>query len=272
LTLGYSDQGRQLDGSHETDEVLRPRVLLEKQRVIPNFHRDLDGYDRGIQLDLSYGLASRINLVGSLPLQVWHAHDVAHGNVAQEYGTTGIGDALVGVRLAPGPHGLVTGASLKLPTGPYRVEGEFGGGIQDPTLQAGTGAWGFVGFVQESWRSNRLGVSWVLAGTYQANTSNSFDYRFGDQAIATAGMARSLGARLSVSLQTKLYHQNRNSFVGEGVPSTGGTYLYLTPGARLSLPRGFSLQGFVLFSPYSDVNEAQLAPRIGFVTGVSKLL
>jgi hypothetical protein len=270
LSFGYTDQGRLQRGSEEVDVVLRPRVVLERRFVFPNYHRDINGYDRGVQMDLSYGLSSRLNLAVSLPLSTWHAHDVAHGDLQQEFGTQGFGDTLVGARAAFGPRGLVEGFSLKLPTGDYRIGGEFGGGIQDPTLQPGTGAWDFVGLLQYSRRAASLHLDWSLSGTYQATTTNSLGYRFGNQAIFTAGVSRAVARPLVASLQAKLFHQDRSQYLGRGVPSTGSTTLYVTPGLRLSVPRGLSFYAFVLFSPYRYVNEAQLTTSLAVLAGASK--
>jgi hypothetical protein len=270
LTFGYTDQGVRLEGSQPVDTVYRPRVVLERGTIIPGFHRDLDGSDRILQMDMTYGLSSRWNLTASVPLSVRHTHDVAHGDAVAEYGTTGFGDVLVGVRWAMGPRRLVGGFSVKTPTGPYTIGGEFGGGIQDPTLQPGTGALDFVGSVQYSWSAESLRLTWAVAGSYQVTTPNRFDYQFANQAIATAGVSRPLSDHLSVSLQAKLFHQGRNSFVGEPVPSTGGTFVYLTPGLRLSPTRDFALYSYVLFVPYRYVNDAQLAPRFSVLAGVSK--
>jgi hypothetical protein len=271
LTFGYSDLGRLQRGSEEVDVVLRPRVVLERRFIFPNYHQDIDGYDRVLQMDVTYGLGRQWNVYASVPLALWHAHDVAHGNLEQQFGTEGLGDALVGVRTAFGPRGLVEGLSLKLPTGEHRIGGEFGGGIQDPMLQPGTGAWDVVGLLQYSGRVSRLHVDWGVAGSYQATTTNDLDYKFGNQAIFTAGAARKVAGPLTASLQVKLFHQDRSEYIGQGVPSTGGTTLYVTPGLRVAAPGGVSLYAYVLFSPYRYVNEAQLAPHLAVTAGLSKL-
>jgi hypothetical protein len=263
LSFGYTDQGLLLRGSQEVDRVFRPRVDLEHQLIFPAFHRDINGYDRIVQFDAVYGLASRFNLVASLPVATWHAHDVSHGSLQQEYGTTGVGDVLLGLRSALGP--------IKCPTGPYRIGGEFGGGIQDPTLQPGTGSVDFVASLQYALPTELLHLRWSLAGSYQATTTNSLDYRFGNQAIVVAGAARALTKTLSASLQAKLFHEDRNRYLAQGVPSTGSTFVYVTPGVRLSVSRDVSLYGFVLFAPYRYVNEGQLGPRVAFLTGLSKV-
>jgi hypothetical protein len=271
LSFGYTDKGLLLRGSEEVDSVFRPRVFFERQTVVPGFHRDIDGYDRVLQADLTYGLSPRVNLLASVPLSIWHAHQVAHGDIQQDYGTVGLGDALLGVRWSMRPRRLVAGFSLKLPTGRHDIGGEFGGGIQDPTLQPGTGAFDVVGLLQYSWRFDPLGLNCSVAASYQATTTNRLGYRFGNQTIATAGIAHALTSTLTASLQGKYFHQDRSQYLGQGVPSTGGTFVYLTPGLRFSGPRGFSLYGFLLLVPYRHVNEAQLGPRAAVLTGVSKL-
>jgi outer membrane putative beta-barrel porin/alpha-amylase len=270
FSFGRSDQSVLLRGSQEVDEVFRPRVFLERGTVIPGFHRDIDGYDQTVQADGTYGLSARVNLVASVPLAVWHSHEVAHGSIAQEYGTVGIGDTLVGVRWALRPRALVGGFSVKLPTGRYDIGGEFRGGIQDPTLQPGTGATDFVGSLQYSWKIPwRMGAA--VAASYQVTTTNDLEYRFGNQLIATAGVSRPISARLAASLQAKLFHQDRNLYRGIGVPSTGSTMVYVTPGLRFSTPGRVSLYAFLLLIPYRHVNEAQLAPRAAVLTGLSKV-
>jgi hypothetical protein len=270
LSLGYTDEGILLRGSREVDTVLRPRVAFEAKRILPDFHSDISGFDRSLQMDVTYGLGTRVNLQASVPLALWQSHDVAHGGFQGTYGTEGIGDALVGLRWSMRPRRLVAGLAVKVPTGDHKVGGEFGGGIQDPALQPGTGAFDVVGSLQYGWRIDALGLNASLAGSYQLTTTNDLDYRFGNQAILTAGVGRPLGGRFAASLQAKLYHQARNEYLGQGVPSTGGTFVYVNPGLRFTAPRSFSLYAFVLLVPYRYVNEAQLGPRVGFLTGLSK--
>jgi len=271
LSFGYTDKNLLLNGSQQVQSVYRPRIFFEHQAIVPGFHRDIDGYDRALQGDLTYGLSSRLNLQASVPLAVWHAHEVAHGGYQKEYGTVGLGDVLVGARWSMRPRRLVAGFSLKLPTGRHDIGGEFGGGIQDPTLQPGTGAFDVVGLAQYSWRTETLGLDWSAAASYQATTTNSLGYRFGNQTIATATAARPLTTSITASLQAKLYHQDRSLYSGQGVPSTGGTFVYLTPGLRVRASGGFSVYAYLLLVPYRYVNEAQLGPRAAILTGLSRM-
>src|SRR5260370_6060661 len=109
VSLGYTDLGRLQRGSQEVDGVFRPRVFLERREIFPGFHRDIDGSDRAVQMDLTYGLATRFNLTASVPLALWPAHEVAHGTLQHQYTTTGLGHVLLGPRAPLGPRGLVGG-------------------------------------------------------------------------------------------------------------------------------------------------------------------
>jgi hypothetical protein len=271
LTFGYTHQGTLMNGGQEVDTVFRPRVFVERERLIPDFHQDIDGSDRGVQLDLTYGLGSRVNLTASLPLSVRHVHDVSHGSpLVEEFGTTGFGDVLLGVRFAVGPRGLVAGVSVKAPTGRNTIDGEFGGGIQDPALQPGTGAFDLVGSLRYAWRTKMARLAWTAAASYQRTTPNGFDYRFGDQAIGILGASREVVPKLSLSLQLKVYHQDASRYLGETVPSTGGTFVYVNPGVMVSPRPALSVFSYVLFVPYRYVSGPQLAPSLSLLFGLSK--
>jgi hypothetical protein len=269
LAFGYTDKPNKLNGTREVESVLRPLVAFASQRILPDFHQDVAGFDRAVQLDVAYGLTPRVNLAVSLPVAIWHAHDVSHGGPPQRFGTVGIGDTLVGARMALGPRGLVGGLSLKLPTGASDVDGEFGGGIQDPALQPGTGALDLVATLQHGFRLG--GLDAVAAGSYQATTTSALDYRFGNQAILTLAASRAVAGRVKASVQAKLFHQGRSRYLDGGVPSTGATFVYVVPGLRYTSRRELSLYAYLVLAPYRNVNEAQLGPGVGVSTGISKL-
>jgi hypothetical protein len=271
VSYGYTDMGVKLKGAESVDQVLRPRVFLERGWVVPDFHEDARGYDSQLQIDLIYGLSSRVNLAASVPFPTWHSHTVSHGGPPQEYGTVGFGDTLVGARWSMNPRNLVGGLSVKVPTGRDDIGGEFGGGIQDPALQPGTGAFDVVGFLQYTWSADSLKLHWSAAANYQLTTTNDFEYRFGNQTILTLAVSRPLTSRLSASLQGKLFHQDRSRFVGEDVPSTGATFAYANVGIQCRAGRGLSLYTFLQLVPYRYVNEAQLGPRAAVLAGFSKL-
>ena len=264
-----TEMGTPLQGGQVADAALRPKVDPLRQRLWPDFHRETGGRERFVQVDVTYGLAARTALVASLTASAHRRYDVTHtGTAASTYVTDGVGDAQIGARHAFGP--LVAGLSLKLPIGDYRLGPDLGGGPLDPTLQPGTGTLDLVASLQ--WRLPRraAGLDWTLAGSYQANDANDLDYRFGDESMLTLTGGRRLSARLSVSAQAKLARRARSRFLAAGVPSTGSTILYGTPGARLSLPAASAVYGYLQIPLLRHVNDTQLAPSWGFLVGLSR--
>src|SRR5262245_64938843 len=78
LDLAYrlADMSRPLLGSEPTDLVTTPRIDYANDRVLPNYHRDVDGDDSGLQLEGSWGVATRTTLYASAPLLTLKSHQV----------------------------------------------------------------------------------------------------------------------------------------------------------------------------------------------------
>ena len=270
LSYRYTDEAVPLAGGESTAQVYRPKVAFEQGILWPQFHEEIDGHEAFLQADLAYGLTNRTTLLASLPLLADRSSTVAHiGIPAADYGTTGFGDLLFGVRQGI-PWGLVGGVSVKLPNAGYRQEGDFDGSILDPTLQPGSGAWGYVASLQRGGRISRAIVDWSVAASYQLNTENGLDYRFGDIGLVAVGASSPVWGPLSASFQVKFVHEARHQYRGEDVPSTGSRFLYLSPGLRVHLPDRSVLYALVQFLPYRYVNETQLAPHVAFLGGIQK--
>lgn len=271
LSFRYTDQSDPLRGSQSADAAVRPKVDFERGRIRPEYHRETSGIERFTQLDVAYGLSSRAVAQVSLPIWTSRTYDISHFGFSQTYGTSGIGDAQFGVRYAvDGPKRLVAGLALKVPTAKYRSISEFDNGIQEPTLQPGSGSFDIVGSMQYSGPALPGGFTWGASGSYQLNTTNKLDYRFGNDLIGTLNLSRPLAGRLTASLQSKVAHRAHSTYRGENVPSTGATIVYVTPGLRLSLPKALSVYGFAQLPVYRYVNDEQLGPRFSILTGIAK--
>jgi hypothetical protein len=113
-------------------------------------------------------------------------------------------------------------------------------------------------------------VEWFVSGSERINGRNPLDYRVGNEAVATGGMSYAAGQRWVFSLQLNGRHAGRDDYRGEGVPSTGSDAISLSPGVRFRTGDRLELYGYVQLPVYQNVNEAQLAPRVGFIFGLSK--
>jgi hypothetical protein len=271
VSLRSTDDTDSRRGGHETDQVLRPKVYFEQQRVVPFFHQDRDGRGRFLQVDVGYGLFARTTVYASIPAATQRLQDVRHGAVTTAYDVWGVGDGLVGVRQALALRGaLVGGLAVKTPLGRSGLLDSYDGTVLEPTLQPGSGAWGLVSSLQYSSGPVLRDVSWSASASQELTTTNARAYRFGADSIGTLGLSRPLGRLVTASLQGKLFHKGRSTYRGVGVGSTGGTTAYLTPGLRVRGPAAVGLYAYFQVPVYRYVNETQLAPRRGWLVGINR--
>jgi hypothetical protein len=276
FTYRFTPMTELMRGSETASEVLRPKIDFENDRLLPGFHNELGGHDNFLQVDMAYGLFNRTAVFVSLPVRASRDFDIGHLPVQREtYSTVGNGDVLLGVRHAifqRAGSSLVAGLMLELPAGKYTLEApedRADSGILDPMLQPGTGSFDVGAAVQYG---HRLGGSWdaTAATSYQVYTTNDLDFRSGADFIASFTVSRPLYGPLGGSLQLKGMHKDRSQFMGDDVPNTGGRFLYLVPGLSVRAPMKLAVYGYAVVPVYRYVNEAQLAPKTGFVLGLSR--
>ena len=267
----YTDMSTRLQGAEPTDSAIRPKVLLEAGQIIPGYHDDREGTESVLQLDAAWGVASATTVFASWPVLTRKYYVIGHGGVQTTYNIRGAGDPVVGARQAffrgPG-HVLVASVGIQLPFGADDRLDEFDSTILDPTMQPGTGSGDLITALQ--WSAAGPGrTEMTLSGTYQVNTTNSYDYRFANTAIAAVTVGRPVG-RLTPSLQVKLFNQGRSELGNTPVPSTGATVVYLNAGLRYRSAEGVGIYGHALVPLYRQMNDAQLAPRFSILFGLSK--
>jgi len=148
LSYRFISQSRKLSGTKEVSEILTPKVDFENGVLLLDHHREIRTQNTLVQIDLSYGLTSRLTLAGTLPIinQRDHEHWDDVGDPVDEHftrsdGSSGFGDVRLGARYAliVKTKDLLTGTvTLKLPTGAYTLH-DSEGAINEPTIQPGTG-------------------------------------------------------------------------------------------------------------------------------------
>lgn len=307
LSFRYSDESKRLAGSSHADSIVIPRIDFDGTRILPGFHRELDGNANSLQADLAYGITSRLTLQASVPLftrkAYAHTHlpvttptpveptaptapppDDGHGHggpaaaaaIDREYRSDGFGDTLLGVSYAAwgaGSQRLTAAAALKLPTGEWKIPNRYDGGLHDPMLQPGTGSFDYL--VSALYVHGGGTLSWAASASQQFTTANDLDYAFGDETIVGLGLTRTLRAvygrsMVSASVQVKAHVRGRSSYLGDPVPSTGGRMVILSPGLRLTTPGGMGFYAYLQLPVYSYVNDAQLTTRSSILTGITK--
>jgi len=278
LSFRYVDMDRKLSGTRSVDEVLTPKVDFENGVLELDHHREIRTQNTLVEIDIGYGLTPRLTLAASLPVfnQRDHEHFDDVGTPDEHFtsqdGSSGFGDVKLSARyafLVKTKNLLVGGLGVKLPSGAYRLlDGE--GAINEPTIQPGTGSTDVVASLYYTHQITPMRFDYFVSGGYARKGENPLDYTFGDESILSVGVDYRTSERVSWSVQINGRRTERDRFLGDSIPSTGATFVNLTPGIRLTGAGGTSFYGFVQVPVYQYVNEVNLAPGPGLLLGVSK--
>jgi hypothetical protein len=171
-------------------------------------------------------------------------------------------------------------AGIKLPTG--STNATFNDGITplDRSLQIGTGSTDVIlgGFLTGTIET----YGWFAQGTVQhavaTKTIAGQDYIPGDAYSLNAGIRYAkFGARFTPMLQLNYIHRQPDTGAAAtpadaltGGSGSGGTLIYLAPGALLRVGGGTSVYGFVQLPVYQYVNSLQLSPRYNLTLGIQQ--
>lgn len=173
--------------------------------------------------------------------------------------------------------GLIAG--MKFPTGSTGATfgaGAAAGSPLDASLQIGTGS---TDAILGGYLSGAVGNhGWFVQGTVQHAVATQNNYRPGDTLTLNASVRHAAyGARIAPMLQLNVVNRQPDSGANAtppdpvtGGPTTGGTLVYLSPGASMRVGEGFSVYGFVQLPVYEKVNSLQLTPRYTLTLGARR--
>ena len=192
---------------------------------------------------------NRLALQGRLPYNVKENEQTPLGEAPTTETARGIGDAevsgLFGLAHTNGVHPTVFGLVLGVvaPTGSNEATNDLGERF-DAHVQPGAGAWSGTG---------GLNVAVAIAGGVvdgsvlgRVNGTNSHDYHYGNVLLYNAGYSSPArrGLRLLAQINGRSAQQDQleDGTIGE---HTGGTVVYLSPGARWQTGLGLDIEGIV---------------------------
>lgn len=266
-------------GSKGADEAVVPAIDFENGLILPNHHQEIRTNNELMQLDMTVGITSRAALTLAVPFLNNRRHEhIDDGEFRNTDGTTGFGDVtLTGkyVLWVSTKHLLVGGLGVKAPTGEYKLL-DSEGAINEPTIQPGTGSWDGVVSAHYSYEVLPHQLNAFLSGSYRVTTQNPLDYKMGNTLIVSTGLSYFMpvgeagrGKALMPSLQVNMRQTPHDEFKGEEVPSTGGRWVYVTPGIRLQASPNTAFYTHLQLPIYQFVNEENIVPRYGLIFGVS---
>jgi hypothetical protein len=154
------------------------------------------------------------------------------------------------------PLSINLGGGAKLPTGSFEQENN--GTRLSIDLQPGTGATDLLFWAHASYSFPAIHLSFNLNSLYRYTSLNLDNYRFGDELLASLNSTYGVADFLGINLQLKTRFSDKDFWNGRFLPSTGGTYIDLTPSIVYS-EGSLNLRVLFQFPVYRNVDGIQLA-------------
>ena len=256
----------------------QPRIFTRRARVgeIPSEHEELRTINRAATLGLAYGLTDALQISVGLPY-ISRAHEHIHSATGdlERWNLHGIGDVMVQARYRFGKDFWALGG-VKLPTGSSDMTN--GQEAAEVPIQPGSGATDAIvglayegGIVRGSGAQGMLGhkalIPLFVSATYRRNGA-AHQYTIGDEWQLNAGTAYPVRSSVEVLLQANARVRGRDqSLDPEDHALTGGRYLFLSPGVRVSAGRA-SWYALIQLPLYQRVNGIQLTSQRNVISGV----
>jgi hypothetical protein len=274
-------------GSAGAADAVVPKIDFTNNQIIQagdvDSHHEIRTNNELMQLDLTFGVTPKFALTVAIPFFNQRTHEHEHvtggtpsnptfGSFSREDGTAGFGDLrLIGkyALLIHTKHLLVGGLGIKAPTGEYKLR-DHEGEVNEPTIQPGTGSWDGTASLYYAYEIFPHELNAFASTSYQANTENDLNYHVGNTLLVNGGVDWRASENVNVSAQINLRQAPHDAFNDETVPSTGGRWVYFTPGVRFQGAPDTALYAHVQVPIYQYVNEVNIVPRYGFIMGVSR--
>lgn len=267
LRLEYIDQDQPRNGRRRVDVGDVPRHDDEIRTINRNGIVTVDH-----TIDTRWGLSLQVPVVSRAHSHRPSDHDEP---IVESWDIDRLGDLrlLATYHLQDGtvPSGWGVIGGVELPTGSYNETNE-DGDVAERSLQPGSGTTDVIAGLQYSgvlpWRGVPL-HSFADLRVQRALTERD-DYRPGHLYTADVGVAYRMAAAWTGLLQINAQIRGRDRG-REAVPEdTGGSYVWLSPGAAYSFNKQYRLYGLVQLPLYQRVNGVQLTADAAFVLGLSK--
>lgn len=279
IDLRYSsarlDQLRSGSNKIASEDPTDPAIAGEE---VENLYTD----NRLLTATVDYTLDDTAGFSAQLPYVMrTHKHTIADPAqpTVETFDAKALGDIRVVGRyriVADDSGGMGIKAGLKLATGRKDVVNDQGVVPGEVSLQPGNGSTDLI--VGAFWQHGARGdaMSYFAQAMLQASIRHMESFKPGNQANLDAGLRYALGSSTSALLQVNYQDNARDSGLAapadaSGVPgtSTGGRFLYLSPGVSFAVVPGTNLYGLLQVPLYQYVNGEQLTASKSFTVGIN---
>lgn len=249
--------------------------------AISGHHDELRTLNQRWILRSAYALTPEVQVRAELPIVTrdhTHIHHHHGAVLVENWNFSGIGDAGIFVDYTfasdhTGHEDAAYGSTLMLsvggtlPTGRTDIHNS-DGDEAEASIQPGSG--GYSGTTSVYYRKPLLAVSTLAGrtGVFALTTALSYTsfgagtngWKFGDSILASLGGEYPLweGSVFFVQLDSKWQDAASPGTTSEPVSNTGGYWLYLSPGMRITLWEGLIVNGIVQVPIHQHVNGIQI--------------
>ena len=274
----WNEPGARLDLRFEYLDQDQPRAGRDAVGVceISKHDDEVRTVNRNLIATLDYSFNPRWGLSVQVP---WvtrehsHIHNHSGEQIPEAWDLDGVGDIRVIARrqlMQVGDRDAGMSAGVKLPTGEYDQTND-DGDLAERSLQIGTGTTDIIaGFYYNALL--RPGSS-PLRGFAQLQTQYALDehkdYRPGYQYSLDTGLAYGLNAKWNALLQLNTQIKGRDRGDEAEPQDTGGSFVWLSPGASYGIGDHYRVYGFVQAPLLQRVNGVQLTADVAYVVGVN---
>lgn len=267
-------------------ESLSKDEIRSKTFKVDGDHAHLDTVDWTLlqTLELSYGVTDDIQL--GYALGWYRASDLQEGHLHGDgsYGFHEFGDVSGGTdhwltgkwRLMKGEEGqFAVFGGVKLPLGDDDEIGEDGDRNRplEPSVQPGSGAFDVqIGAAYSRWLTEQLALDASIRFIYPFEARN---FKIGERIEVGTAVSYRLTEfaddypQLTLFAEAILRWQHENLEDDEEVVNSGGTTLFLSPGARLAVTKRTSFFVAPQFPVAQSLNDEQQETEFRFTAGIS---
>jgi hypothetical protein len=267
----WREPGARFDLRYEAVNQNRPRTGTRDLSFgeIPRHHDEQFTRNRNWIGTFDYTFSPDWGVSVTAPVvdrQHGHIHNHRGAQLPESWDFSALGDARVLARRRIGEGGVNFG--LKLPTGRFNVRNSEGE-LAERTLQPGTGT---TDLLLGAYYADRLppkDLSWFVQGLWQAPLGYRDGYRPGARVSLDTGVRYDLSDRWSLMLQLNALVRGRDRGAQAEPVDSGGTALWIGPGASFAATEDVRVYGFFQLPLYQYVNGVQLTARKAVVLGLS---
>lgn len=240
-------------------------------------HDEVSTSNRNLVVSYSHNFGNRFGVTVNAAAgsrEHFHIHNHHGARIEDRWDFTALNDVRVVGRyqfaaeidpLQPASSGVTFG--LKLPTGKYDKTNA-DGDLAERSLQPGSGTTDLIVGAYHHRTLVAEGASWFAQTQYQHALKERAGYRPGAQLNIDLGLRQGFGR---VGLLGQLNYVLKRSDSGrEAEPaSSGGRYVFASPGVSVALPANLQLYAFYQVPVFRDVKGVQLTAKRALVLGLS---